>query len=150
MNYCLSTKWKAVYSFVKILKNISSLRNVLSRSVPFWMGFQWRYLWRGAFVMEAVVWLLGPSPLQDCWLLCVRASLAQGLPFPWGRPDPAPECLPRLCSSCPFLLCRTLLPLTSQGGCHWEYLPASLCAHLSLSLGFLTYNTLQRISALFS
>ena len=112
-------------------------------------GFPVAILVEGGICDGSVVWLLGPSPLQDCWLLCVRASLAQGLPFlreagPSSRVPAAP------CSSCPFLLCRTRLPLTSQGGCHWECLPASLCAHLSLSLGFLTYNRLQRISALFS
>ena len=46
-----------------------------------------RYLWRWALVMEAVVWLLGPPPLQDCWLLCVRGSLAQGPPFLGGGPN---------------------------------------------------------------
>lgn len=93
----------------------------------------WRYLWRWAFVMEAVVWLLGPPPLQDCWLLCVRGSLAQGPPFLGGGPNQLPSS---------FSLCGTLPPLTAQGGCHWECLPASPCPHLSLSLGFLTCNRL--------
>lgn len=50
----------------------------------------WRYLWRGAFVMEVVVRLLGPYPLQDCWPLCVRGSLAQGLPCLGGGRNQLP------------------------------------------------------------
>lgn len=110
----------------------------------------WRYLWGGGICGGSCSVALGP--LSPAGLL---ASLCQGLPcpgspLPWGRPEPAPECLQHLRSSCWFLLCRIRLPLTSQGCYHWECSTASLCAHLSLSLGFLTCNRLQRISALFS
>lgn len=95
MNYCLSTKWKAVYSFGKTLKNIWSLRNVLSRSAPFWMGFQWcihmEILVEGGICDGSCSEALGP--LSPAGLL---ASLCQGLPcpgapLPWGRPEPAPS-----------------------------------------------------------
>lgn len=82
------------------------------------MGFQWcihmEILVEGAFVMEVVVWLLGPYPCRTAGL-SVSGLPCPGSPLPWGRPEPTPECLHCLRSSCRFLLCRIRLPLTSQG-----------------------------------